>query len=74
MKENRCVHCGEIMPEARSSCYICEHKKLSKRDKVMMELEDIANALNIDIDYVEEEEREYLICEEKKIETTWTSV
>ena len=74
MKENRCVHCGEIIPEGRSSCYICEHAKLSKRDKVMMELKDIANALNIDIDYVEEEEREYLICDGQKIATTCTSV
>ena len=74
MKENRCVHCGEIIPEGRSSCYICEHAKLSKRDKVIMELKDIANALNIDIDYVEEEKREYLICDGQKIATTCTSV
>ena len=50
MKENRCIHCGAIIPEGRFSCYICENTKLSKRDKVMMELEDIARALNIDID------------------------
>ena len=51
MKENRCIHCGAIIPEGRLSCYICENVKLSKHDKVMIELKDIANALNIDIDY-----------------------
>lgn len=74
MKENRCVHCGEIIQEGRLSCYICENAKLSKRDKVMMNLADIAKALNIDIDYVEEEEREYLICDGQKIGTIGTSV
>ena len=74
MKENRCIHCGAIIPEGRFSCYICENAKLSKHDKVMMELKDIANALNIHIDYVEEEGREYLICNGQKICTTYLSV
>ena len=74
MKENRCVHCGEIIPEGRFSCYICEKSKLSKHDKVMMQLEDIAKALNIDIDYIEEEGHEYLICDGQKILTTRASV
>ena len=71
MKENRCIHCGAIIPEGRFSCYVCENQKLSKRDKVMMELEDIARALNIDIDYVEDEKHEYLICDGQKIITTY---
>ena len=74
MKENRCIHCGAIIPEGRFSCYICENTKLSKRDKVMMELEDIAIALNIDIDYVEYEKHEYLICDGQKICTTYLSL
>ena len=74
MKENRCVHCGEIIPEGRSSCYICENKKLSKHDKVMMELEDIARVLNIDIDYIEEGEMEYLVCDGQRIVTSYLSV
>ena len=74
MKENRCIHCGAIIPEGRFSCYIRENTKLSKRDKVMMELEDIARALNIDIDYVEDEKHEYLICDGQKICTTYLSL
>ena len=74
MKENRCVHCGEIIPEGRSSCYICEHAKLSKRDKVMMELKDIANALNIDIDYIKDDRIEFLVCDGQRIVTTYLSI
>ena len=48
MKENRWSHCGAIIPEGKLSCNICEKAKRSKRDKVMMELEDIARVLNID--------------------------
>ena len=71
MKENRCIHCGAIIPEGKLSCNICEKAKPSKRDIVMMELEGIAKALNIDIDYVEGEEHEYLICDGQKIITTY---
>ena len=74
MKENRCIHCGAIIPEGRFSCYICENSKLSRHDKVMMELKDIANVLNIDIDYVEEEDHEYLICDGQKIITTYLTI
>ena len=74
MKENRCIHCGAIIPEGRFSCYICEKSKPSKRDKVMMELEDIARVLNIDSDYVEDKEHEYLICDGQKICTTYLCI
>ena len=74
MKENRCIHCGAIIPEGRLSCYICENEKLSKHDKVMMELADIANVLKIVIDYVEEEGIEYLVCDGQKIVTTGASL
>lgn len=74
MKENRCIHCGAIIPEGRFSCYICEKSKLSKHDKVMMGLKDIANALNIDIDYIEDEEHQYLICDGQKICTTYLTL
>ena len=74
MKENRCIHCGAIIPEGTLSCNICEKAKPSRRDKVMMELEDIANALNIDIDYVEEEGHEYLVCNGQRIVTTYLSI
>ena len=74
MKENRCIHCGAIIPEGRFSCYICENTKLSKRDKVMMELEDIARALNIDIDYIEEGGKEFLVCDGQRIVTTYLTI
>ena len=74
MKENRCIHCGAIIPEGRLSCNICENAKLSKHDKVMMELKDIANALNIDIDYIEDGWSEYLTCDGQKICATYLNV
>ena len=74
MKENRCIHCGAIIPEGRFSCYICEKSKLTKHDKVMMELKDIANALNIDIDYIEEGGKEFLVCDGQRIVTTYLTI
>ena len=74
MKENRCIHCGAIIPEGRLSCNICEKSKLSKHDKVMMELEDIARLLNIDIDYIEDDRIEFLVCDGQKIVTTYLSI
>ena len=74
MKENRCIHCGAIIPEGRLSCYICEKSKPSKRDKVMMELEDIARVLNIDIDYIEDSGMDYLVCDGQKIRVSYLSV
>ena len=74
MKENRCIHCGAIIPEGRFSCYICENEKLSKHDKVMMELKDIANALNIDIDYIKYDRVEFLVCDGQRIVTTYLSI
>ena len=74
MKENRCIHCGAIIPEGRFSCYICENAKRSKRDKVMMELEDIARVLNIDIDYIEDSGMDYLVCDGQRIRVSYLSV
>ena len=74
MKENRCIHCGAIIPEGRYSCYICEKSKLSRHDRVMMELKDIARVLNIDIDYIEEDGIEYLVCDGQRIATTYLSI
>ena len=74
MKENRCIHCGAIIPEGRYSCYICENSKPSKRDKVMMELEDIARVLNIDIDYIEDGGMDYLVCDGQRIRVSYLSV
>ena len=74
MKENRCIHCGAIIPEGRLSCNICEKSKLSKHDKVMMELKDIAKALNIDIDYIEEGGKEFLVCDVQRIFTTYLTI
>ena len=74
MKENSCIHCGAIIPEGRLSCYICKKLKLSKHDKVMMELKDIARVLNIDIDYIEDNGAEFLVCDGQRIVTTYLSV
>ena len=74
MKENRCIHCGAIIPGGRFSCYICEKSKPSRHDKVMIELKDIARALNIDIDYIEDDGTEFLICDGQRIATTFLSI
>ena len=74
MKENRCIHCGAIIPEGKLSCNICEKSKLSMHDKVMMELEDIARVLNIDVDYIEDGGMEYLVCDGQRIAVSFLSV
>ena len=45
-----------------------------KRKQVLDELEPIATALGIKIDYVIEERREYLVCNDQKICTNATSI
>lgn len=45
-----------------------------KRQKVLEELKPIANSLGIKIDYVIEEHREYLVCNNQKICTNGTSI
>lgn len=47
---------------------------MNKRDEVLKELGDIAKILNIEIDYVVEEKREYLICDDTKISTLSNSI
>ena len=40
MNDNRCVCCGEIIPEGRQVCYICEYSKQDNWPKtVQSELE-----------------------------------
>ena len=45
-----------------------------KREQVLEELEPIAKPLGIKIDYVIEEHREYLVCDNQKICTNCTSL
>ena len=45
-----------------------------KRQQVLQELEPIAKPLGIEIDYVIEERREYLVCDDQKICTSCTNV
>ena len=45
-----------------------------KRKEVLVDLEPIAKVLNIEIDYVIEEHREYLVCNGQKICTIGTSL
>lgn len=45
-----------------------------KRKQVLEELKPIASALGIEIDYVIEERREYLVCDDQKICTNSTSI
>ena len=48
--------------------------KVSKKEEVIKELGPIAKVLNIDIDYVIDSKREYLVCNDTKICTTATSI
>lgn len=47
---------------------------MTKKDEVLKELGEIAKALNISIDYVIDDKREYLVCDDTKICTNATSV
>lgn len=47
---------------------------MNKREQVLNELGDIAKLLNIEIDYVIDKEREYLVCDDAKICTCHTSI
>ena len=38
MNENRCIACGELIPEGRMICPTCESKALDEKDtKVVLE-------------------------------------
>jgi hypothetical protein len=45
-----------------------------KKDEVLKELGDIAKALEIELDYVIEDKREYLVCDNTKICTCGTNI
>lgn len=47
---------------------------MTKKEEVLKELGKVAEALNIDIDYVIDDKREYLVCDDTKICTNYTSV
>lgn len=47
---------------------------MNKRDEVLKELGDIAKLLNIELDYVVDDKREYLVCNDTKICTNCTSI
>lgn len=47
---------------------------MNKRDEVLRELGDIAKILNIELDYVIDDKREYLVCNSAKICTNCTSI
>ena len=47
---------------------------MNKKEQVLNELGEIAKVLNIDIDYVIDDKREYLVCDDNKICTNCTSI
>lgn len=47
---------------------------MNKKDEVLKELKPIADVLGIKIDYVIEDKREYLVCNDTKICTCCTSI
>ena len=47
---------------------------MNKKEQVLNELGNIAKVLNIDIDYVIDDKREYLVCDDIKICTNCTSI
>ena len=47
---------------------------MNKKEQVLAELGMIAEALHIKIDYVVEENREYLVCDNQNICTSCTSI
>lgn len=61
-----------------SLCKIRNGKKwgveIEKKEEVLKELLPIAKVLNIDVDYVIDDKREYLVCDNTKICTRSTSI
>lgn len=47
---------------------------MTKREEVLKELGDIAKVLNIKIDYIKDNKREYLVCDDTKICTLGTNI
>lgn len=47
---------------------------MNKKEEVLKELGPIAKLLNIELDYVIEDKREYLVCDNAKICTNGTSI
>lgn len=47
---------------------------MNKKEEVLKELGDIAKSLNIKLDYVLDDKREYLVCDDTKICTCYTSI
>lgn len=46
----------------------------NKREQVFKELGEIAKLLNIELDYVVEENREYLVCDDTRICTSCSNI
>lgn len=47
---------------------------MTKKEEVLKELGNIAKLLNINIDYIVDDKREYLVCDDTKICTSCTSI
>lgn len=47
---------------------------MNKKEQVIKELDPIAKVLNIKLNYVIEDSREYLVCDDTKICTSCTSI
>ena len=41
MNEERCVSCGEIIPEGRQVCYTCEHEAEEQIDEMTRDIGDV---------------------------------
>lgn len=50
------------------------NEKINKKEEVLKELGDIAKLLDIELDYVIDDKREYLVCNDTKICTSCTSI
>ena len=46
MNEERCVSCGEIIPEGRQVCYTCEHKAENQVEKMLDDLSKFTYGVN----------------------------
>jgi hypothetical protein len=47
---------------------------MNKKEEVLKELQDIAKVLDVNIDYVIDDKREYLVCDNTKICTNASSI
>lgn len=54
MNDNRCVYCGDIIPEGRMVCPICEHQQI-KIGRILQSNKATTEEVKMAYDFITEE-------------------